>query len=555
MKTNRRPVLVGALLTLLAVTTSTISCTSQAPKRPAYADKVGIELDGIGDGSRSMPFVDVAKTLRPWTLIGKGDLAPTDSNGWPTSDCQTVFFDIRPFGAWAPPIDDPDAFQPDWSGTYHLSFLGQATIGSSDATRIQINNQRYDAATKTTSAEIVLPKGMGLLVMTFTKTKRTPSSPEGSGITNVRLLRPGYPANTKQVFTNEFLKALKPFKVLRYMDWLDSNVQPGYYGDPGHHVLNWSDRRLPTDATQQRTGKKYGCAWEHCIQLANETGTDMWINIPIAATDDYVRQLARMLKAQVKPGINIYVEHCNEVWNFGFPQYTYNKLAAIGEVKQGNSPLNNDGSTDQEVWAHRRHGKRLHDIAMIFKEVFGAGALNTRIRPVYASWIIMPDSHYKNVLKWLNDTYGPPKNYFYSVAGAAYFNAQKAGPNASPQDILAAMRQSSDEHLKFRQQIQAIGDAYGLKHMQYEVGPDNGGGSPVNVANRIRANRLAGMKDLILHDAVDNWFSKGGDLYMYFAMPGAYSRYGCWGLSEDIRQLDTPKWQAIYALTGTRPPK
>ena len=58
-----------------------------------------------------------------------------------------------------------------------------------------------------------------------------------------------------------------------------------------------------------------------------------------------------------------------------------------------------------------------------------------------------------------------------------------------------------------------------------------------------------------MHDAVTNWFEKGGDMYMYFAAPGAYSRYGCWGLSEDIRQTNTPKWQAIYELTGYPTPK
>jgi hypothetical protein len=112
------------------------------------------------------------------------------------------------------------------------------------------------------------------------------------------------------------------------------------------------------------------------------------------------------------------------------------------------------------------------------------------------------------------------------------------------------MRRTSDANLKLRDAIQKLADAYGLKHMQYEVGPDTGGGSTVNVANRIRANRLPGMKDLILHDAVDNWFARGGDLYMYFASPGAYSRYGCWGLSEDIRDLSTPKWWAIESLSG-----
>ena len=33
-----------------------------------YASKMGVELDGLGDGMRSRPFVDAAVTLRPWPL-------------------------------------------------------------------------------------------------------------------------------------------------------------------------------------------------------------------------------------------------------------------------------------------------------------------------------------------------------------------------------------------------------------------------------------------------------------------------------------------------------
>ena len=518
---------------------------------PNHADKIGLDLDGIGDGSRSMPFVDVAKTLRPFSLIGKADLAPTDSDGWPTADCQTVFFDIRPFPAWSPPIDDPDKFQPDWSGTYKLSLTGQATLGIVEGNN-SVANEAFDATTNTTTADIVVKPGSGLLIVSFAKTKRMPTSPEGSGFTHLKLIRPGYPANTKQVFTTEFLRALKPFAALRYMDVLASNHGPGYYGDAGHHTLEWKDRRLPSDATQQENGNKYGLAWEYIVDLANQTDKDAWINIPIAASDDYVKQLAIFLKKGLNPNIKIYIEHSNEVWNFGFPQYIYNKLAAIDEVKQGHSPLNNDGSTDQETWTHRRHAKRLHDIAETFKQVFGSQAMFSRIRPIYASWLISPDPHYKDVLTWAEKTYGPPKEYFYGMAGAAYYNAEKASSTASPSEILEVMRKNSDDNGNFHRQLKAIADSFGLKYTQYEIGPDNGGGKTENVANRIRANRLPAMKDLVLYDA-NKWFSMGGDMYMYFAAPGGYSRHGCWGLSEDIRQLNTPKWQAIYELTGTSP--
>lgn len=535
----------------LAAALFAVNAAVTAVAAPPYAGRIGVELNGIGDGDRSKPFVDLAKTLRPFTRPGTGDAAPTDANGWPTGDAQTVLFDIRPVPAWAPPIDDPDAFQPDWSGVYHLSFQGQAALASPDSgSKFTVSNQRYDRATNATTAELTVPPGTGLLVVSFTHTKRTPGSPDGSGFTDLRIVRPGYPANTRQVFTSEFLRMLAPFRVLRFMDWLDTNHQPGYYGDAGHHALEWKDRHVPTDATQVNEGGKYGASWEYVVLLANQTGKDIWINVPVAATDDYVRNLARFLKKDLNPKAKIYIEHSNEVWNFGFPQYTYNKLAAIDEVKRGGSKLNADSATDPEVWTHRRHAARLIQIAEIFRSIYGNAAMMQTIRPVYASWLIQPDSHYADVLKWVGTAYGPPSRYFYALADAAYFNAQKASKTASVDEILAAMRADSDHNVAARQSIQRIAEQYGLKHFEYEVGPDNGGGSTENVANRIRANRAPGMKDLILHDATDNWFARGGDLYMYFAAPGAYSRYGCWGLSEDVNQLNTPKWQAIYALTG-----
>jgi hypothetical protein len=528
-------------------------CASGQSTTAPYASKVGIELDGIGAGMRSRAFVDVAKTLRPWAHVDDKKPAPTDERGWPTCDASTVLFDVRPAFAWAPPIDDPDAYQPDWSGTYHLAFQGKADVATREEHRCRVEGLAYDEAANTTTGRVVVPQGVGLLVLAFTNTQRDAASPKGSGITHLRVVRPGYPADSKQVFTSEFLDSLKPFAVLRYMDWLETNHNPGFYGDAGHHALNWSDRRRPDDATQSRTGKIHGVAWEYVAELSNQSGKDLWINIPVAATDDYVLELARLLKASLKPGLKIYVEHSNEVWNFGFPQYIYNKLAAIDEVKQGRAPWNSDGSKDQEVWARRRHAGRLVEIAKTFREVFGDEARD-RIRPIYASWVLQPKPSFADVLAWVKTQYGEPNALFYGIAGASYYGIRKAPKDASPEQLVEAMRVSSDDNLKNRGAIQAIAERYGLKHCQYEVGPDVGGGKTENVANRIRANRLPAMEQLMLHDALDNWFNRGGDLYMIFAHVSGYSRFGCWGLSEDVLQRDTPKWRAVYTLTGAAPP-
>ncbi|MDG3007870.1 hypothetical protein [Paludisphaera mucosa] len=519
-----------------------------------HAKQVGVELDGLGDGGRARPFVDLAKTLRGWMKAqGEGD-APVDAKGWPTTDARTVLFDVRPAFAWAPPIDDPDAYQPDWGGSYPFTLQGRAEVAIAEGPGCRVEGVRYDAKTNATTGRIVVPKACGILVVSFTKTRRDPKASEGSGISGLRIIRPGYPADTKQVFTNEFLNSLRPFAALRYMDWLDTNHNPGFYGDTGHHALEWADRRPADYATQSGTPQgKYGVAWEYVAALANETGKDLWINVPVAATDGYVRELARFLKAELKPGLKLYIEHSNEVWNFGFPQYIYNKLAAIDEAKRGGSPLNADGSKDEEIWTHRRHAKRLVEIGKTFREVFGQDQAD-RIRPIYASWAISAEPHFADVLAWVKATYGEPRDHFFGLADASYYNVAKAAKDATPEQLVAAMRANSDENLANREKIRKIADRYRLQHCQYEIGPDVGGGDPTNVANRIRANRLPAMEPLLLHDAVDNWFDRGGGLYMYFAHISTASRYGCWGLSEDVDQLDTPKWRAIYKLTGTSKP-
>src|SRR6266850_1064472 len=83
------------------------------------------------------------------------------------------------------------------------------------------------------------------------------------------------------------------------------------------------------------------------------------------------------------------------------------------------------------------------------------------------------------------------------------------------------MRADSDNGIANTDALHAVAQDFGLKHVVYEGGPDNGGGSTTNVGSRILANRDPGMKDLIEHDMRDNWFGRGGDLYMYFALSGA----------------------------------
>jgi len=51
---------------------------------------------------------------------------------------------------------------------------------------------------------------------------------------------------------------------------------------------------------------------------------------------------------------------------------------------------NNDGSTDTQAWAQRRHLGMLYQASRNFAAVFGEAAVPSQIRPVYAEWSIFP---------------------------------------------------------------------------------------------------------------------------------------------------------------------
>lgn len=551
---------VSRILNLVSLVLVSITNPSTLQSQ-TFPGQIGVEVD-----DRPLAFVNLQSEGQ--ALIG----GPLDANGWPMSDCIAVVFDQRPIPAWAPPIDDPAQYQPDVSGTYLVSFQGQATLTAEGGSPITFSDQAYDPATNITTVNVTLPAGVpALMSIQFTNTQRTAGSGTNTGITNLRIIRPDYPADTTQIFDTSFLTAIAPFSWLRFMNWLNTNFDPGYYGDPGHHLINWADRSLPSDARQGmgtsfRAGAQ-GKAWEYVILLANAVNRDVWINIPISATgsdpsdtSSYIYNLALLLKngnaftgnQGLKPGLHIYIEHSNEVWNYGFPQYAWNKLAAIDEVNQGGSPLNNDGSTDEERWARRRHAKRLYEIAKVFEAVYGSGSLNNVIRPVYAHWSIYP-GEYADTLNWMNNTYGAPSNYFHAVAQGAYFNEIPMDGETVP-EILAEMQASSDAEVTFTQQIQAVAVQFGLKHYAYEGGPDNGGGSPTNIGNRILANRDPSMGTLLEHHIRDNWFGNGPDGFTQFTLSYAYSRYGSWGATDDYRNVSTPKYQALLNLLGSGPP-
>jgi hypothetical protein len=506
---------------------------------------------GIEVAARPSPFIDLAKEARRFTNLSGTAPAPLDAQGWPTTDGQVVVFDERPFGAWAPPVDDPASFQPDMSGVYRISFTGQAIVNIVAPAAASISGQIYDAAANRTALQVNLPRSApALLILRFRETRRNPKSLKGSGITGLRCIRPGYAPDTQEVFDRAFLDALRPFAYLRFMVWLGTN-------DSNRGILEWRDRSLPSDATQhfggaQRPGA-IGISWEYVIAIANAVHKDVWINIPAPATGEdprdtasYVYQLASLLKRDLNPDLAVYLEYSNELWYSRFEQGRWNRDAAAAEVARGKSHLNNDGVRDPEVWARRRSAQRLYQIANIFSAVFGG---SQRIRPVYAWWCQRPEE-FRDVLTWMNKTYGAPRNYFWGIAQSDYFYDASAPASATVPQILAAMRASSDSGVTYTRRIDAVARQFGLQHTCYEGGPDNHSDDASNVANRILANRTEEMASLIERHVLRNWFPYGPVSFTYFQLSSGYARYGAWGATEDYRDTSSPKFRALLRLAS-----
>jgi hypothetical protein len=331
---------------------------------------------------------------------------------------------------------------------------------------------------------------------------------------------------------------------------INGNIE---WGKDHTRTQSWNNRKLPTDASVENIeplNKKDGWPWEYTIQLCNQADMDMWINIPVSVDDDYIRNLATLIKATLKPNLNVYLEHGNEMWNFGFLQYSWNKARAKEEVQEGNSQYNYDQTNNEEIWAQRRHAQKVKNIIDIFASVFGKESVNHRIRGVLAGTTPDPNGFFivgrlPGMLDYLQAIDGDPGDYIYAISMAAYYGGNGASGEVGTADytvdqVLGNMRVAIDHARSDRVAMVALARRFALPggFVAYESGPDIGGGSTVNSANRIRAIRDPRQAMLYQHNFADCFWDLGGNLAMQFTLSGAYSRYGAWGLTDDLSKPD-----------------
>jgi hypothetical protein len=520
------------LLLLLALL---LAVPAHAASGPFSAFQVGINLDGVSDYAAESPFVDAMKQSRHWgSAATPWDQAATvDTLGWPTQDAGVVILCCITAANGVSLL----------SGTYTLSFTGQATLALTVGGTGTILDQSYDAAKNVTVSHVLIPRttSSGIIAISFTNTKRLPTDSPGTGVTGVHFMRPHTAPNgtswwhaAGQVYTDPFLKLLAQFPVIRTMGWESTN---------GNTVSSWFGRTLPNDATQQTAN---GVAWEYVILLANTLQKDVWINVPAEANAAYVQNLAKLFYADLNPSLHLYIEYSNEVWNYSFPQAAWNQSAAEAEVAANPaSPLAWQCATFadcQYVWGARRVGEQIANIAKMFQGVYGNRA--NMLRPIYATQV--GQTYYLSlVLPMIQQYWGAPSSLLYGVAEAPYWSGDNSVDNLTAVQELAAAAANLATLKAPEQGFATWARYYGLQSVTYEGGPGMSG--TASLAAKLWANRSAAMGTQVTK-AVTGAAAEGVSLYMYFDDAGTYGQYGMWGATENVFDLATPKMKALQGL-------
>ncbi|MCB9251956.1 MAG: T9SS type A sorting domain-containing protein [Flavobacteriales bacterium] len=484
----------------------------------------GVNLDGNG------AFVNMVNHTNRYN-----NAIAFDSLGWPMSDFDLVLLDGRPVAEWSGTIDDPEKYRIDYSGTYKCSFEGSANLILGGISAI-IDHVEYDTIENKTYFDLIISGNKmanhGLVTLNFSSTRRTLNGALGTGITNLKVNRPGYDLNSTKIFTDEYINLCKAadFACFRFY-----NVQNIWEGEPVFPTKRkWEGRKTPSDASQMSmvntNGKKDGWCWEYIIELANRLNKDIWINIHMSCDSEYVHNLASKLKSELNASIKIYVENSNEVWS---------------PTQATHGPYNKAEADSYGITFDQNYARRSVELSNWFAAVFGKNEINKRIRVILAgqhSYNARTDLH----LNYINDKIGPPKEYIYATSMALYFTSTRessANPVVINEGMLEDIEdqisnlQSSLNRQKHINKVKTWDLAGGCT--SYEGGPHvPSGGGTTNLDNQILAHRTTNMQKVLEKNYLEGWKNLGGGLAMYFTLNSGYNRYGCWGLTDDYNLPD-----------------
>jgi hypothetical protein len=545
----------GGRLVLCAAALVGLASFAPPPAQVAPAEvcrfELGTNLDGASYWSSGLPYLDLTRQAGHWLVQGDGswdtgEPVEVDARGFPT---------FIPFDRSLGLIITREVTPPLRQAEYRVRYDGTAEIKGMLGTVVAKGEQpgEYRA----------LSADDGSLHFSFGRTAG------GSAVRSLQVVRAdrAEALDRGQSFNPEWLPHLRPFSSLRFMDWMNTN---GLFGPDGEAVkwveghgfdvaerpLRWVDRPRPDDVRWNR-----GVPVEVMVALVNELGADPWFNMPINATDDYVRGFATYVRRHIHPRATIRVELSNEVWNGIFPQSAYARARA------------------REMWGEEAdglewYGRRTAEIGRIWNEVFDEPERGPagRVRIVYGTQFAWKgrESAGLETRRW-RDADGEhvrAADFFDEYAITGYYDAEFGSEERSGQlkgwwsqpdggyaRALEELRRYIDErNAPLYRYHSAAARRYGLNLVTYESG--YGEAPPVRLRDDkafvdflIELQRRPEIEELELRNA-KAFRDAGGCLFSNFGLVGAPGRYGSWSALEHVGQATSPRYRALLKLAG-----
>jgi hypothetical protein len=326
-----------------------------------------------------------------------------------------------------------------------------------------------------------------------------------------------------ELFAPEFLASLKPYGVLRFLDWSVANANPT--------SIKWANRTLPGSIAQARG---QGPALENIVALSNQVSAEPWVNVPWNADDDYIARMAQLLHDGIPSNRRVYVELSNEVWNYSFPVARQAEREGLAEKLSDNAFMAN----------LRRYAERTSQVMKIWAKVFAD-------RP--GQLVRVAATQHGN--PWTSEvvmTYPGLADNIDALATAPYFGGGFFdGTRAKITDTTQLLSDLTGESRKVLanegEGHAAWAKKYGKRYIAYEAGQHLIDG---NDLTRITAlNRSSMMYDIYMNYITD-WKTRFNDTMMLYSSTHPISSYGAWGLREYGGQplSETPKRRAAIAM-------
>jgi hypothetical protein len=503
---------------------------------------VGTNLDFLVDWSTAMPFVDLMRTSRPWIsgtfeTFDDGRPLELDERGWirrlrPGQVARTLM-------AWEMTTHPAGRYVVRWEGRGRIEYLAGAAnrrIASEsrpgrdvldldprrDGAGIALMIVETDPADPVRNVRVIVPGGS-------CSGDEARACDERHACGDAGACRPFEETYASRPFHPAFLRAMREYTAIRFMNWADANstMTPTF-------EERWSDRVELDDA---RWGPR--APLEVMIELANRTGAEPWITLPSRADDDYVRRAGALFRERLRPDLRVWVEYSNEVWNGMFPQHDY-------AIERG---LALGLSRDRYDALLRYYARRTGEVHRHFAEGFGEPS---RVVRVYAAQAGNP---------WVAEQilgFEEAGTRADVLAIAPYFGTTvtdetlSAWVDLTPDAFFAREEASAlatvREHVRGNR---AVAERYGLPLVAYEGGQHYvGHGRAAHDARLERlfasVNRDERMEDLYLR-YLRSWRELGGGTFMHFVDCAAGGPHGYWGALEHLGQPESeaPKRRAL----------